>query len=79
MTDGKFVWEDGDIKFSICPWCKYKTPNQGTCSAYPEGIPETFLAGETDHIQPASGDSGIQFTKGDLTLPQSIQDRLKGE
>ena len=33
----------------------------GTCKAYPDGIPIELLFGEVNHIQPYEGDNGIQY------------------
>lgn len=32
-----------------------------TCTAFPNGIPETILVNEVDHREPVRGDHGIQF------------------
>ena len=33
------------------------------CEAFPSGIPDEIITGETDHTEPVDGDHGIQFKK----------------
>jgi len=43
-----------------CQACANKVgPN--TCLAFPDGIPDEILYGETEHAEPYPGDNGIQF------------------
>lgn len=35
------------------------------CSAFPDGIPQDFVARHFDHQHPYPGDNGIQFTPKD--------------
>lgn len=56
---------------SICFKCAHLRPlppdGQYTCNAYPLGIPDKFLGGLEDHIEPEPDDGGIQYElRGDL-------------
>jgi hypothetical protein len=44
----------------------------GTCAAFPDGIPEEVFGGEHDHHEPFEGDGGLTFTP--TTTPDA--DRL---
>jgi|GEM_PF-1146129 len=46
----------------LCMTCKHSNHN-GTCKAYPKGIPLEILSGETNHFQPYEKDNGIQYEK----------------
>ncbi len=43
-----------------CVNCKHSHHN-GTCEAFPDGIPLEILSGEHDHRVPFPGDNGIRF------------------
>lgn len=58
----KFRWKKGDIIMSSCILCKHNNVTTGdTCTAFPDGIPDTILSGEVDHKKPYKGDHGIQY------------------
>ena len=62
--DRKFIEESEDLLFSQCIRCKnYR--RDGTCKAFPEGIPEEILLNKKDHRKPIEGDNGIQFDPKD--------------
>ena len=44
----------------LCFSCKH-TNNNGTCKAFPDGIPLEIVSGEVNHFQPYEGDNGIQY------------------
>lgn len=43
-----------------CPVCKFYIEGL-KCKAFPKGIPEEILIGESDHTEPFKGDNGIRF------------------
>ena len=47
-------------KYSSCRYCKYYN-NNGTCKAFPKGIPLDILNGTFNHHTKHKGDNGIQF------------------
>jgi hypothetical protein len=58
----RFQWDlSQDVEISQCVYCRYWTPG-GTCTAFPEGIPQAILANEVDHREPVLGDHGVRFT-----------------
>lgn len=62
MSRSRFVSDGDDFQFlSSCGWCKHKTLGKGTCTAFPNGIPEPILRGDVPHTEPYPGDNGIQF------------------
>ena len=44
----------------ICNKCKHYKKD-GTCKAFPKGIPEEILRGDFIHTKPFTGDHGIVF------------------
>lgn len=56
----KFVWDTSEVTVSQCAVCRHNRLD-GTCSAFPDGIPMDILANVFDHRQPHDGDHGIQF------------------
>lgn len=50
-------------RISLCAFCRHRSLGRGvvTCAAYPDGIPDDFLFGRRQHVEPAEGDHGIQF------------------
>lgn len=53
--------QPGDTQFSLCVRCKHKFNGRAGCAAFPDGIPDEFARGETEHRNPHPGDQGIQF------------------
>ena len=45
-------------------WCDYclHDQNDGTCAAFPGGIPDAITTGAASHSTPVPGDGGITFT-----------------
>lgn len=46
----------------LCMSCKHSNHN-GTCKAYPDGIPLEIVSGRVNHYLPYEGDNGIQYEK----------------
>ena len=44
----------------ICYDCKHSN-DDGTCAAFPSGVPLEILSGEVNHFLPYEGDNGIQY------------------
>lgn len=44
----------------MCETCARSRPD-GTCDAYPDGIPEEIIMNEWDHRFPKPGDHGLQY------------------
>ncbi len=51
---------DGIYFVPICNSC-INSKMDGSCFAFPKGIPEKILTGEHDHTKPFPGDNGIRF------------------
>lgn len=50
------------IMIILCDFCKhYNSEKQGSCAAFPRGIPDEILAGKVGHVLPMEGDGGIVF------------------
>lgn len=51
-----------------CPTCLnfigYNDDNVPTCRAFPEGIPDDIISGETSHVGAYKGDNGIRYERG---------------
>jgi hypothetical protein len=47
--------------YPLCTMCVHKSLSAATCTAFPNGIPEMFLTGESAHTTPHPGDNGILF------------------
>jgi hypothetical protein len=43
-----------------CNYCRHSN-DDGTCAAYPAGIPYAINTGDVPHTVPLPGDHGIQF------------------
>ncbi len=56
----RFVSGQGDLTQPLCNFC-LRDNQDGTCSAYPDGIPKQILIGKIDHRKPYKGDHGLQF------------------
>jgi hypothetical protein len=44
----------------VCMDCKHHKGDL-TCKAFPDGIPEEIIMGNSDHSKPFPGDNGVQF------------------
>ncbi len=53
----------------MCVDCKRMRPD-GTCEAYPHGIPEEIIMNRWDHRFPKPGDHGLQFDPKPEATPQ---------
>ena len=58
MTD-LFTWQAGDVEVSQCLFCSHW--RQGSCAAFPGGVPFDILANRIDHRDPVQDDRGIRF------------------
>jgi hypothetical protein len=55
-----FVGTPEEIIFPICNKCDRYFAD-GTCSAFPDGIPDEIMNGFNNHSAPYPGDRGFQF------------------
>jgi len=55
-----FGYQPGDVQLSACAYCVHNQ-GKGTCSAFPNGIPDDILTMKNDHLQSVEGDQGIRF------------------
>lgn len=56
----------GDTQFSLCVRCRHKfADGRAGCAAFPDGIPDEFARGITEHREPYPGDNGIQFEEAE--------------
>lgn len=62
----RLVWEDGDFQLSQCAFCRHKTSDATTCSAFPDGIPPTILDNAVSHAEPFEGDNGVRLEAVDI-------------
>ena len=55
-------WETEIDKNNVsqCLMCR-RDRMDGTCEAYPEGIPQEILRNDVDHNEPFKGDQGLTF------------------
>ena len=53
------------LGYPQCHYCRH-TNHDGTCSAFPDGVPSEILANEFDHRKPFPGDNGIRFKGAEL-------------
>jgi hypothetical protein len=55
-----------------CAYCRHNR-DDGTCNAYPAGIPLPISGGDIAHTRPLPGDNGIQFDPvRDPAIPASV-------
>lgn len=47
----KLISDGNTFDFPVCNKCKWNR-GDGTCRAFPEGIPDEILNGENDHNEP---------------------------
>lgn len=50
----RFLGSGDDFNFPVCGECKHNK-GDGTCKAFPEGIPEEILTGDNKHKKPLIG------------------------
>jgi hypothetical protein len=75
----RFAWEADDIEFSQCSLCVHDRKN-GTCAAFPKGIPIGITKNEIDHRRPQAGDHGIQWKgKAGREHPLAARERKRRE
>jgi len=55
----------------MCMWCVRFRDDDGSCEAYPDGIPDEIIMNQWDHRKPKPGDHGLQFVSKDSSAPQS--------
>ena len=60
MTEQRFMWEPGDVRFSPCAWCQHYRGN-AQCAAFVETIPDAILRNTRRHDKPYPNDNGIRF------------------
>lgn len=54
--------DDTFLKGPACAFCKHLVSVvDGTCAAFPYGIPDEIWSAKNDHRAPFEGDHGIQF------------------
>ncbi len=61
----RYEEEARSTSFSLCIRCKHKFLGRAGCAAFPDGIPNEFSGGKTEHRQPYPCDNGIQFEELD--------------
>jgi hypothetical protein len=66
------------FKTSLCVACRHldRASRMGGCKAFPDGIPDHFIAGDANHLEPVEGDHGIIFEMAN-DLPASVRQRAE--
>jgi hypothetical protein len=59
--DGDVNFHEGEIGISQCVWCRHRSADGRTCSAFPDGIPEAIASNRHDHRHAYDGDGGLTF------------------
>lgn len=59
-NEDKLVTEIDEKGISQCFMCE-RDRLDGTCEAYPDGIPVEILKNEIDHLEPYKNDQGLTF------------------
>lgn len=57
----RFTSDNMEALSTQCEGCKHMLVRNTTCTAYPEGIPNSIISGAVDHSTPYMGDNGIVF------------------
>lgn len=60
----RWTYEIPKNAVALCNDCKHRSPlwpDEITCTAFPDGIPDEVLFCDLDHRKPIDGDHGIQF------------------
>ena len=60
----RWIYEIPKNAVELCNDCKHRSPlwpDEITCTAFPDGIPDEVLFCDLDHRKPIDGDHGIQF------------------
>lgn len=57
----KLISKGNTFRFPVCNKCKWNYKD-GTCRAFPRGIPDEILSGDNDHSEPLDDqDNNITF------------------
>ncbi len=61
MRAERFMVRADEMELSQCVHCTHADPNDGKCTAFPDGIPMPILRNRADHREPYEGDHGVRF------------------
>ena len=67
LYNAQLEWAE-DFGFPQCEACSH-FGFDGTCKAFPDGIPIDILGGVHDHREPYPGDNGIRFEQASEQHP----------
>ncbi len=64
----------GEVEPPLCINCKHLSPDNWSCAAFTEQIPDEVVASIWDHRKPIDGDHGIQYEpiNPDFPLPSAL-------